>query len=117
MSPIHSETQALRKIESPASAEEQIKESVPHLWPREGNEGQTDEREHCFVAVRDWGKKKDEREKNDESASTGELIMRNQRGTEMLFYQTLMPINRTTTHWDNAVMRGVCEWESVYVAP
>ncbi len=60
MSPIHSETQTLRKIECPASDEERIKESVPHLRPREGNEGQTDEREPCFVAVSDWGKKKDD---------------------------------------------------------
>lgn len=69
MSPIHSETQTLRKIECPASAKERIKESVPHLRPREGNEGQTDEREPCFVAVRDWDKNKGEKlKKSDDSA-------------------------------------------------
>lgn len=68
MSPIHSETQTLRKIECPASAKERIKESVPHLRPREGNEGQTDEREPCFVAVRDWDKNKGEKlKKSDDS--------------------------------------------------
>jgi len=60
MSPIRSETQTLRKIECPASAEKRIKESVPHLRQKERNKGQTDEHERCFVAVREWRKSKDE---------------------------------------------------------